>query len=166
MSSARLVRLSLPCVLPQLPFTVGSSHLAARHLSVPAPSGPISNLDPNVYHRVAGRTLEHIQECLEAYVDDSDDDSDVDFSGDVLNYEVDGRGTFVLNKQGPNKQIWLSSPLTGPMRFDLCLEAADWLRTRDHKPLGDILAADIEQLAGRPITFAVKDAVRTALEKG
>ena len=28
------------------------------------------------------------------------------------------KGTYVLNKQPPNKQIWLSSPISGPKRFD------------------------------------------------
>lgn len=27
-------------------------------------------------------------------------------------------GTYVINKQPPNHQIWLSSPITGPKRFD------------------------------------------------
>lgn len=27
-------------------------------------------------------------------------------------------GTYVLNQQPPNKQIWLSSPLSGPRRYD------------------------------------------------
>lgn len=27
-------------------------------------------------------------------------------------------GTYVINKQPPNHQIWLSSPTTGPKRFD------------------------------------------------
>lgn len=27
-------------------------------------------------------------------------------------------GTYVLNKQPPNKQIWLSSPISGPKRYD------------------------------------------------
>jgi frataxin len=27
-------------------------------------------------------------------------------------------GTYVLNKQPPNQQIWLSSPISGPKRFE------------------------------------------------
>ena len=27
-------------------------------------------------------------------------------------------GTYVLNKQPPNRQIWLSSPVSGPKRYD------------------------------------------------
>lgn len=28
------------------------------------------------------------------------------------------KGDYVLNKQPPNKQIWLSSPVSGPKRYD------------------------------------------------
>lgn len=27
-------------------------------------------------------------------------------------------GTYIINKQPPNKQIWLSSPVSGPKRYD------------------------------------------------
>jgi frataxin len=36
----------------------------------------------------------------------------------VLNITYPPNGTYVLNKQPPNKQIWLSSPISGPKRFD------------------------------------------------
>ena len=36
----------------------------------------------------------------------------------MLNITVPGVGTYVLNKQPPNRQIWLSSPLSGPKRYD------------------------------------------------
>lgn len=31
---------------------------------------------------------------------------------------VPGIGVYVINKQPPNKQIWLSSPISGPRRYD------------------------------------------------
>lgn len=36
----------------------------------------------------------------------------------MLNVVVDGKGTWVVNKQPPNRQIWVSSPVSGPRRFD------------------------------------------------
>lgn len=32
-------------------------------------------------------------------------------------------GIYVINKQSPNKQIWLSSPTSGPKRFDFMFAA-------------------------------------------
>ena len=34
------------------------------------------------------------------------------------------KGTYVINKQPPNKQIWLSSPVSGPKRFDWVITGA------------------------------------------
>jgi frataxin len=35
------------------------------------------------------------------------------------------RGTYIINKQPPNKQIWLSSPVSGPKRFDWVLPSTN-----------------------------------------
>ncbi|WEW60847.1 frataxin [Emydomyces testavorans] len=43
---------------------------------------------------------------------------EAEYSAGVLNVSVPGIGTYVLNKQPPNKQIWLSSPISGPKRYD------------------------------------------------
>jgi frataxin len=44
-------------------------------------------------------------------------DFDVSYSMGVLTLHVSPKvGTYVINKQTPNRQIWLSSPLTGPKR--------------------------------------------------
>lgn len=42
----------------------------------------------------------------------------MEFSAGVLTVYIDGKGTWVINKQPPNRQIWLSSPVSGPRRFD------------------------------------------------
>ena len=41
---------------------------------------------------------------------------DVDINGDILNLITED-GTFVINKQSSTKEIWLSSPVTGPYHF-------------------------------------------------
>ncbi|ODH45440.1 iron donor protein CyaY [Paracoccidioides brasiliensis] len=56
-----------------------------------------------------------------------EDGSDVEaeYSAGVINITVPNSGVYVLNKQPPNKQIWLSSPLSGPKRYD-------WVVQGDH----------------------------------
>ena len=53
------------------------------------------------------------------------------------------RGTkfYVLNKQTPNKQIWLSSPISGPSRFeyDEVQGKAIWKHYRTEQSLLDLL---------------------------
>ena len=41
---------------------------------------------------------------------------DVDINGDILNITVQA-GVFVINKQSSVKEIWLSSPISGPYHF-------------------------------------------------
>jgi frataxin len=64
------------------------------------------------------------------------------------------KGTYVLNKQPPNKQIWLSSPLSGPKRFDWASYSegqgqkegsgvGDWVYLRDGTSLTSLLKKEI-----------------------
>lgn len=52
----------------------------------------------------------------------------------VLNITVPGVGTYVLNKQPPNKQIWLSSPISGPKRYDWVIEGDRMYEKQDSRP--------------------------------
>ena len=45
-------------------------------------------------------------------------EADVSLSSGVLTVQLPDVGTYVINKQTPNRQIWLSSPKSGPARFD------------------------------------------------
>jgi frataxin len=105
----------------RLPSSLKALQTGGRPLHRAFASGPpepkVRELELHRYQAAASRTLECLQETLEKFIDEADDKSDVDFSGDVLNLTIEGRGTFVLNKQGPNKQIWLSSPVSGPLRY-------------------------------------------------
>lgn len=67
-----------------------------------------------------------------------------------MNIIVPGVGTYVLNKQPPNKQIWLSSPVSGPKRYDWIVERnADgvdtrlWVYLRDGSVLTDLLNEEL-----------------------
>src|SRR5271168_1416079 len=72
----------------------------------------------------------------------------------VLTLSFPPNGTYVINKQPPNKQIWLSSPLTGPKRYDYAIfsegqdakegtGAGDWVYLRDGTTLSSILLTEI-----------------------
>lgn len=43
----------------------------------------------------------------------------------MINVKLGSRGTYVINKQPPNQQIWLSSPTAGPFRFDYAHPTSD-----------------------------------------
>eukprot|EP00310_Coccolithus_braarudii_P015017 CAMPEP_0183353504 /NCGR_PEP_ID=MMETSP0164_2-20130417/33290_1 /TAXON_ID=221442 /ORGANISM="Coccolithus pelagicus ssp braarudi, Strain PLY182g" /LENGTH=150 /DNA_ID=CAMNT_0025526179 /DNA_START=17 /DNA_END=469 /DNA_ORIENTATION=+ len=115
----------------------------------------------DIYHRVSESTLQNLQEVLENFADSNRDaDVDVDYAADVLSFNV-GERAFVVNKQAPNKQLWLSSPVRGPLRYDFCMSDAAWLNTRDQHELLVALADDVEHLCGHRLTFgASKEAMR------
>ena len=60
---------------------------------------------------------EHFEELFEC--DTRMVDADVSLASGVLKVIIPSYGTYVINKQTPNQQIWLSSPYSGPARFDL-----------------------------------------------
>lgn len=73
--------------------------------------------------------------------------SEVDFSNDVLSWKVASVGEYVFNKQPPMKQLWVSSPITGPARFEM--RSGSWIHTKNRKPLSDFLAEEMQEIKKR-----------------
>jgi len=70
----------------------------------------------------------------------------------------------VLNKQAPNLQLWLSSPVRGPLRYEFRDDA--WVNNRDEHPLLASVAEDVAAISGLQLEFgAVEEAIREALEE-
>ena len=83
----------------------------------------------------------------------------------VLTLLFPPHGTYVLNKQPPNKQIWLSSPVSGPKRYDWVVrgggkgdgeeeeeeeekEKGEWVYLRDGSTLGGLLEEEVGVVPG------------------
>jgi frataxin len=81
---------------------------------------------------------------------------DLDLASGVL--EVTTRsGKFVINRQAPNKQLWLSSPLSGPHHYDLVGESANvaWKSDRDGHDLREKLEQEFSTLLRRRVSIPV-----------
>lgn len=99
----------------------------------------------NEYHEASDRKLEELSDKLEDYLEDHyDKGADVSLNNGVLTVVVDSQNTYVINKQTPNRQIWLSSPLSGPMRFDLV--EGKWINKHDEQELGSVLSNELSEL--------------------
>lgn len=72
----------------------------------------------------------------------------------VLTLAFPPNGTYVINKQPPNKQIWLSSPITGPKRYDYVIASegqdakegtgtGEWVYLRDGSTLNELLNKEL-----------------------
>ncbi|CAN8011842.1 unnamed protein product, partial [Ixodes pacificus] len=66
------------------------------------------------YEAITKETLESLAERFDEILEDVQDipEADLALSDGVLTLHLGPRiGTFVINKQTPNRQIWLSSPV-------------------------------------------------------
>ncbi|KAL9270029.1 Frataxin, mitochondrial-like protein [Drosera capensis] len=85
---------------------------------VPAPIDYRSVLQEDEFHQLADSTIHDLRQNLEEYGDRIQMDGfDVDYGNQVLTLKLGDLGTYVLNKQTPNRQIWLSSPWSFPIRL-------------------------------------------------
>ncbi|MCJ1235635.1 Mitochondrial chaperone Frataxin [Varicellaria rhodocarpa] len=70
------------------------------------------------FNRASNEYLERLSAKLMA-LEDADTKIDFEDSGDgALTIKHSDRGTYVINKQKASRQIWVSSPVSGPFRFD------------------------------------------------
>ncbi|KAI2632262.1 Frataxin [Hypoxylon sp. NC1633] len=126
--------------------------LFSNSLRVAKPSSQNTTAAPitsEEYHELADEYLDNILSKYENLQDEKGE-VDVEFSSGVMSVKVPNVGTYVINKQPPNKQIWLSSPISGPKRFDYVVIGdgagdkqdtgkGDWVYMRDGTTLNSIL---------------------------
>ncbi|XP_039300135.1 frataxin homolog, mitochondrial-like, partial [Nilaparvata lugens] len=60
-------------------------------------------------------------------------------------------GTYVINRQSPNLQIWLSSPSSGPKRYDYLPSRQSWIYKHDNKSLHQLLQEEITEIVGEDV---------------
>ncbi|KAF2808913.1 Frataxin [Mytilinidion resinicola] len=105
------------------------------------------------YHQHADAYLEELVNRLEQE-QEKRQDLEVEYASGVLEVAIVSKGIYVLNKQPPNKQIWLSSPLSGPKRFDWVVVGesmnqkqgsgiGDWIYLRDGTSLTALLKKEL-----------------------
>ncbi|KAI0593179.1 mitochondrial chaperone Frataxin [Biscogniauxia sp. FL1348] len=137
----------LPIVSPR---SISTSSRFAKPLSPEAlKTARAVELTDSQYHELADDYLETLLGKYEALQDERGD-IDVEYSAGVMHINIPSVGEYVLNKQPPNKQIWLSSPKSGPKRYDYVVvsEGQDqkqdtattaWIYLRDGSSLNQIL---------------------------
>ncbi|RDL40175.1 uncharacterized protein BP5553_00154 [Venustampulla echinocandica] len=115
-------------------------------------SGP-ADLTIERFHELSDVYLNALVEKLELLQEETEE-VDSEYSAGVLTITFPPNGTYVINKQPPNKQIWLSSPISGPKRYDFVMASegqdakegtgsGDWVYLRDGSTLHDLLLSEI-----------------------
>ncbi|PVG01928.1 Frataxin [Serendipita vermifera] len=101
--------------------------------------------------------MENLLTSLETIVDEASNAAyEVEYSSGVLTLKLGELGTYVINKQPPNKQIWLSSPVSGPKRYDYDPETGRWIYTRDGISLGQLLETELSTLFDEQIHLGIE----------
>ncbi|KAL1969539.1 hypothetical protein VTN77DRAFT_8977 [Rasamsonia byssochlamydoides] len=122
----------------------------ATHVAEPSP------LTDTQYHEYSEHYLNTLLAEIER-VQEEGSDLEAEYSAGVLSIIAPGVGTYVLNKQPPNKQIWLSSPISGPKRYDWVVQGdqmhekqdtrgflnGQWIYLRDGSNLTDLLNKEL-----------------------
>lgn len=104
-------------------------------------------LTEDQYNHVSEHTLTYLLDTIEESLLQTDipvDEYELDYFMGVLTIKLPF-GTYVLNKQPPNKEIWLSSPISGPKRFKFNFENDSWTYTRTGDVLETLLQDELTQ---------------------
>lgn len=125
---------------------------------MPQPAGrgmttPTMSLDEPTFERLADETLKYLLAAIEAALGAH---MDVDIEGGVLTIRLDAGGVYVVNKQAPNRQIWLASPASGAWHFDFLdapAKAGRWVATKGGVTLAALLASELSAVAGTSLTL-------------
>ena len=108
-------------------------------------------LDESKFLGLAEGTLERLAEAIE---DALGDELDVEMDGGILTIALSDGGQYIVNKNAPMRQIWLSSPRSGAWHFDWDEAGACWRSTRGQPVnLADLLAEELKAATGKPVAI-------------
>ncbi|VDN12628.1 unnamed protein product [Dibothriocephalus latus] len=156
--------LKLPRIFCALWTLPPLGQLAAFHPQLARPltsfpsvfKGPDSKLGSSEFEKLAEYTLDYLAVAVEDLADSHEVglDFDVSLSDGVLNICFgDKHGTYVINKQSFNKQIWFSSPTSGPKRFDYDPNTKSWIYSHDKTDLFRLMSTEFSLILGCPVTL-------------
>jgi len=106
-------------------------------------------METSQFESLADKTLARLQAAIE----DAEGDLDVDLVGGILTIETESGAKYLLNRHGPNRQLWLSSPVSGAWHFAWSDESQAWLSTRGGERLEELLARELGEATGKAIDF-------------
>lgn len=138
-----------------------------------------TELTDDEYHKLADQYMDRLVTHLEELQDEREDidveysvchalirihvrESDPQQAGVLTVSFDDGIGTYVINKQPPNKQIWLSSPKSGPKRYDYVAVGdgmnekegtakGEWVYLRDNSTINQLFRDELQIDLSMPV---------------
>ncbi|KAL4909071.1 hypothetical protein BDW74DRAFT_77118 [Aspergillus multicolor] len=114
-------------------ITPGSSDPPAPHPESSVRASEPSPLSNHQYHEYSDHYIHVVQAKIEE-LEEERSDIETDLGAGILHISVANVGTYVLNKQPPIKQLWLSSPVSGPRQYDWVVEGDQMHEKQDTRP--------------------------------
>ncbi|XP_044745353.1 frataxin homolog, mitochondrial [Coccinella septempunctata] len=113
-----------------------------------------SSLTDSSYEKICGETLESLSDVFEELQELIElPNADISYNDGVLTINLGKEyGTYVINRQLPNKQIWLSSPISGPKRYDYMNNS--WIYKHNNQTLHSLLQEELSKLLNKPIDLS------------
>jgi frataxin len=112
------------------------------------PARMAEELSQSGFEALADQALSKVFDAIE---DAATEQAQVDIEGSVLTLEIDGVGTYVLNKHVAMKQLWLSSPQSGAHHY--AWDGKLWVSTRGGPDLMSLLSGELGRALGQPVTL-------------
>lgn len=107
------------------------------------------SVDESRFAAAADQFLNHLADTID---DVLGDDIDAELQGGILTLSLESGGQYVINKHAPNRQIWMSSPVSGATHYDFA--DGQWVSTRDSSArLPLVLAQELNDRFGGAIKF-------------
>eukprot|EP00298_Acanthocystis_sp_HF-20_P029289 c8173_g1_i1.p1 GENE.c8173_g1_i1~~c8173_g1_i1.p1 ORF type:complete len:168 (-),score=40.43 c8173_g1_i1:38-541(-) len=103
------------------------------------------------YETFVERVLLRFEEDFEELSDKVDID-DLSLSHGVLTFTLSNK-TYVINQHTASKQIWLSSPFSGPKHFSYDIKSNEWVDTKGGLNLHELLGKELSEYFKTKIEF-------------
>lgn len=107
------------------------------------------SLDETRFSTLADERLERIGDVVDEVLGDH---IDADYQGGILTLSLESGGQYIINKHAPNREIWLSSPVSGAIHFAYVED--EWVSTREPRViLEQVLSAELKAKFGVGLEF-------------
>ncbi|KAF8569369.1 hypothetical protein P879_04101 [Paragonimus westermani] len=108
------------------------------------------------YDKLSDETLENLADVFDGLGEkyNLNDEYDVQHAQGVLKVNFGSSlGTYIINRQAPNKQLWLSSPRSGPKRYDFVRARQEWVYKHDGTALHTLLEEEVSDIVQSHVKF-------------
>lgn len=98
-------------------------------------------MNSNDFINIVGEYLEQLLERIESHYWEV---ADCELTSEVLHINTEHNGVFIINRNVPKQELWLSSPISGGAHFAYL--NGDWINTRTKEQFETLLFKELDQI--------------------